>query len=164
MITVKPNLLDPADCNKILKRSIWFSKVSGFLGKKNNGIKRTYIQPFIKDILKKIESNFPEGTYSAELVTYNAGITNPEHVDFKGDFPSGFLTTRTVEWKYTGIILLNNNYEGGVLYFPKHRKAFGKESLGTLITFPAGVQNYDYTHGVTTITSGTRYTLVLRFI
>jgi hypothetical protein len=164
MINVSRKVLTPEQCSKIIKRGKWLSVLLSILDRKDKGIKRTFVHPIIKNILKTIEPYFPEGRYSAELVRYDTGITNSEHVDFKGDFLDGFLSKKTVEWKYTGIILLNTEYEGGALYFPKQRKAFGKESLGTLITFPAGIQDFKYSHGVTTITSGTRYTLVLRFI
>ena len=164
MITVIPNVLTPDQCRTIIRRGSWMRKISSVLDRKDNGISRSFVQLFIKKILKSIEPHFPEGVYSAELVRYDTGITNPEHVDFKGDFPDGFLSKKTVEWNYTGIILLNTEYDGGTLYFPRHRRAFGKDSLGTLITFPAGTQDFKYTHGVTTVTSGTRYTLVLRFI
>lgn len=164
MIKVIPNVLTPEECAKIIKRGLWLSNLSSFFDNKDHGIRRTFVHPLIRGILKKLEPHFPEGEYSAELVRYNTGITNPEHVDYQGHFLVGMFRKKIVYWKYTGIILLNTDYDGGVLYFPKQRKAFDKRSLGTLITFPAGVQDYQYSHGVTTVTSGTRYTLVLRFV
>jgi hypothetical protein len=164
MINVVPNALIPEQCATIIRRGNWLVRLSSLFNQQEYGIKRSFVQPFIRNILKTLEPYFPDGEYSAELVRYDSGIENPEHVDFKGDFPTGFLNKKTVEWKYTGIVLLNTEYEGGTLYFPRCRKLFKKESLGTLITFPAGPQDFKYTHGVTTITTGTRYTLVLRFI
>lgn len=58
--------------------------------------------------------------------------------------------------KYVGILYLNNDYEGGELYFPQHGVRF-KPSLGQYIMFPGGHENI---HGVSEITKGTRYTMV----
>ena len=58
--------------------------------------------------------------------------------------------------KYVGILYLNDNYEGGELYFPDHGISIRPEA-GMFITFPGGHENI---HGVTEITSGTRYTMV----
>jgi hypothetical protein len=58
--------------------------------------------------------------------------------------------------KYVGILYLNENYEGGELYFPDHNIEF-KPSAFSYICFPGGIENI---HGVREITSGTRYTMV----
>jgi hypothetical protein len=58
--------------------------------------------------------------------------------------------------KYVGILYLNDNYEGGELYFPDHGISIRPEA-GMFITFPGGHENI---HGVTEITQGTRYTMV----
>lgn len=58
--------------------------------------------------------------------------------------------------KYVGILYLNNNYEGGTLFFPDHGIEF-KPPQYSFITFPGGAENI---HGVSEITQGTRYTMV----
>jgi hypothetical protein len=58
--------------------------------------------------------------------------------------------------KYVGILYLNDNYEGGELYFPDHDISF-KPKMGQYIMFPGGHENI---HGVSEITKGTRYTMV----
>jgi hypothetical protein len=58
--------------------------------------------------------------------------------------------------KYVGILYLNDNYEGGELYFPDHQIEF-KPSAYSYICFPGGVENI---HGVREILEGTRYTMV----
>lgn len=58
--------------------------------------------------------------------------------------------------KYVGILYLNEDYEGGNLYFPEHDIEF-KPTPYSFITFPGGVENV---HGVREITAGTRYTMV----
>jgi hypothetical protein len=68
--------------------------------------------------------------------------------------------------KYVGILYLNNDYEGGELYFVNEGKNFKnqwetylsfKPNAYSFITFPGGVENI---HGVSEITKGTRYTMV----
>ena len=58
--------------------------------------------------------------------------------------------------KYVGILYLNNDYEGGELYFPDHDIEF-KPAAYSYICFPGGVENI---HGVKEITKGVRYTMV----
>lgn len=57
--------------------------------------------------------------------------------------------------QWTSLLYLNDNYEGGQVYFPQH----GLEPVlkpGTLLLF---VGDLDNLHGVREITKGTRYTL-----
>jgi hypothetical protein len=53
------------------------------------------------------------------------------------------------------LVYLNDNYEGGEIYFPEHN-IYIKPEKGDLVCFP---DNPGYIHGVMPITSGTRYTL-----
>jgi hypothetical protein len=80
------------------------------------------------------------------------GFANPhsDNSDFDGN-PNAFEIN-----KYVGILYLNEDYEGGLLYFPDHKIEI-KPKLGQFIMFPGGHENI---HGVTEITSGTRYTMV----
>jgi hypothetical protein len=52
------------------------------------------------------------------------------------------------------LIYLNDDYEGGEIYFPDHGVGF-KPQPGDLLCFP---DNPDFVHGVAEIASGTRYT------
>ena len=58
--------------------------------------------------------------------------------------------------KYVGILYLNDDYEGGELYFPEHSLEF-KPPVYSFIMFPGGHENI---HGVKEIIKGTRYTMV----
>ncbi len=80
------------------------------------------------------------------------GFASPhsDNSDFDGN-PNPFQIN-----KYVGILYLNDNYEGGELYFPEHNISF-KPNAYSYICFPGGVENI---HGVSEITSGTRYTMV----
>jgi hypothetical protein len=53
----------------------------------------------------------------------------------------------------SGLFYLNNDYEGGELYFPDHGIQF-KPKAGSAYFFPGDL---NYLHGVTEITSGVRY-------
>ena len=80
------------------------------------------------------------------------GFASPhsDNSDFDGN-PTSFQIN-----KYVGILYLNENYEGGNLYFPDHNIDF-KPPAYSFITFPGGIENV---HGVSEITKGTRYTMV----
>jgi predicted 2-oxoglutarate/Fe(II)-dependent dioxygenase YbiX len=58
--------------------------------------------------------------------------------------------------KYVGILYLNDDYEGGTLYFPDHNIEF-KPKAYSWVVFPGGVENI---HGVKEVTKGVRYTMV----
>jgi len=53
----------------------------------------------------------------------------------------------------SGLFYINNDYEGGELYFPQHGIKF-KPKAGSAYFFPGDM---NYIHGVTEITSGIRY-------
>jgi hypothetical protein len=58
---------------------------------------------------------------------------------------------------FTSIIYLNDNYEGGELYFPQHNGFKIKPKKGTMLIFSGTIDNM---HGIKEVTSGTRYTHV----
>lgn len=58
--------------------------------------------------------------------------------------------------KYVSLLYLNDDYEGGHLYFPDHDIDFKPKAL-SLIVFPGGIENI---HGVAEVTEGQRYTFV----
>ena len=80
------------------------------------------------------------------------GFASPhsDNSDFDGT-PNAFEIN-----KYVGILYLNDNYEGGELYFTEHDIEF-KPAAYSYICFPGGVENI---HGVKEILAGTRYTMV----
>jgi predicted 2-oxoglutarate/Fe(II)-dependent dioxygenase YbiX len=125
-------------------------------------VQRMFIGRYIKDILKSINFELPN-TASVELLRYNTGSGNELHIDYQGPHKIGKEITNAV-WRQTGVILLNTDFEGGVLAFPKQRAKFTKESQGDLILFPAGKGSVNFAHTVSTITKGTRYSLVIRFL
>lgn len=55
---------------------------------------------------------------------------------------------------YTGMIYMNDDFEGGELYFPYHDNFEIKPKPGMLVMFSGHIMN---PHGIRPITSGTRY-------
>ena len=82
------------------------------------------------------------------MVIWRKGDEMPAHSDFGADheFP---------ERKYTMVLALNDNYEGGATMFPE--KDMGvKLDAGSLVLFAGG----DTLHGVLEVTKGERFTMV----
>ena len=122
---------------------------------------RSNIKPYIQDIIGKY--NFPYSS-AAELMKYRVGSCSLPHTDGSGSHYDSSGEHKIVTWTKTGVVLLNDDFEGGDLYFPCLNKRFGKEYKNCLVIFPAGTDSDLYTHGVSPITRGTRYTLIIRFI
>ena len=58
----------------------------------------------------------------------------------------------------SGSMKLNNNYEGGVLRFPRQGVDNSQAPVGSIIIWPGQVS---HGHECTTLTSGTKYGLTL---
>lgn len=58
--------------------------------------------------------------------------------------------------EYSSIIYLNNNFEGGEIFFSNFGNLKPNMDPGTLLIFPG---NLKYLHGVTEVTNGIRYTI-----
>lgn len=58
--------------------------------------------------------------------------------------------------KYTVILYLNDDYDGGNLYFTQHNIEI-KPKIGSIITFPG---NHENIHGVSEVSNKVRYTIV----
>jgi predicted 2-oxoglutarate/Fe(II)-dependent dioxygenase YbiX len=107
----------------------------------------------IDRVQQEIEFYFgrPLETNSAGIRRWDAGEFQPLHAD--GEDPEGHPNEAFIV-DYGAVIYLNDDYEGGEIYFPDHNLDF-KPSAGTLVFFPS---NTMYIHGVREITKGTRYT------
>ena len=63
-------------------------------------------------------------------------------------------------WRnYSGVLYLNDDYQGGNTFFPNHGPKFIIPSKGKFVFYPSGL---DYSHGVTTVV-GNRYTMPIWF-
>lgn len=60
---------------------------------------------------------------------------------------------------YTGMVYLNDDFEGGQIYFPEHEYA-PEITKSLFVHFTGGIQDL---HGVTEITKGNRYTIAVFF-
>jgi hypothetical protein len=80
-----------------------------------------------------------------ELHKYREWGGSPEVEGKPNDFPF---------YDIAGLFYINDDYEGGELYFPEQGIQF-KPKAGAAYFFPG---DKNYIHGVTEITSGTRYT------
>jgi hypothetical protein len=106
--------------------------------------------------LKFIPQKWDEGGFAAP---------HSDNSDYDG-VPNAFEIN-----KYVGILYLNDNYEGGELYFCNEKEDFDEETNNdrwdtylsfkpnnlSYYIFPGGVENV---HGVSEILKGTRYTMV----
>ena len=92
----------------------------------------------------------PNTSHAQKWVVGGFAAPHSDNSDFEGE-PNPFEIN-----KYVGILYLNDNYEGGELYFPEHGIEFKPNSLSYYV-FPGGIENL---HGVKEILEGTRYTMV----
>jgi predicted 2-oxoglutarate/Fe(II)-dependent dioxygenase YbiX len=82
---------------------------------------------------------------------WNTGENQAIHAD--GETADGWPGYNYIV-DYGSIIYLNDDYEGGELFFPKYNIHI-KPEPGTLVFFPSTNM---YAHGVTEVTDGVRYT------
>ena len=101
-----------------------------------------------------------EYTTAVEVLRYPEGTQSSVHLDDNGSHFDSSLTFRNVTWTKTRIVLLNDEFDGGELFFPNLGLSYGRDFKGSLIEFPAGLE--EYRHGVNPVENGVRYTLVLR--
>lgn len=132
-----------------------------------------------KEVISFFNPSFDIYSELWEIVRWGAGTFQEPHVDHVSPFfdlksinidlvPEEckyFFEERNIE-KYkklftnkifTSIIYLNDDYEGGELYFPQHNYFEIKPKLGTMLIFSGTIENM---HGIKKILSGTRYTHV----
>lgn len=97
----------------------------------------------------KYANTFP---HSVIFVRYDVGGELELHNDFENYDPCTYCT-------HANALYLNDEYEGGEIYFPEVGFQV-KPPAGTLVYFPQTNVNEDHsdmTHGVTAVTSGTKY-------
>ena len=87
-----------------------------------------------------------------QLVRWRPGDDQGAHADCEE--PDG--RPNSTPWRaFASIIYLNDEYEGGEIYFPKHGNLRPELKPGLLAYFPSTAK---YLHGVEKITSGERFT------
>lgn len=110
----------------------------------NHKLGETVKAVFEKDV-------FPSSIHAQKWDVGSSANPHSDNSDFDGNPSEGFDNL-----KYVGILYLNSDYEGGDLYFPEHEISI-HPNAGSMYIFSGGVENI---HGVTEITSGTRYSIV----
>jgi hypothetical protein len=103
----------------------------------------------LKDVEPEYADTYP---HSVILVRYDLGGELELHNDFENYSPCSKCT-------HANAMYLNDNFEGGDIYFPNVGLAL-HPSQGTLVYFPQTNFREDHSdmlHGVTPLTSGTKY-------
>ena len=107
---------------------------------------RLKIKPFLEnEYLVKLLPN----SLNQHVVKWNPGEEMEPHIDDVG----------TIYNHISSVLYLNDNYEGGEIFFPQHDITV-KPLQGDLICFPG---NLNYKHGVKKVDSGFRYTMTAWF-
>ena len=92
---------------------------------------------------------------STMLVKWNTGLEQDVHGDKENadGTPQNNIDLR--HYDISTIVYINDDFEGGEIYLPQHDISI-KPKKGLLVCFPG---DRHYLHGVSKITSGTRFTL-----
>lgn len=111
------------------------------------------IRSRIKDHIIKIRDlSVPLYADTLQLVRWVPGNEQHPHADSQNEDGS----EHPYPWRqHASILYLNNDYEGGSIYFPQHDMELWPEP-GTMVTFPGTTE---YMHGVRPIISGERYSI-----
>jgi len=97
--------------------------------------------------------HLPDNT---ELTRWEVGRDMSAHSD--NSWPDGNKTDHPTSFRtWSAIYYLNDNYEGGEIYFPRLDWAYRPEA-NTLLVFPS---NDNFLHGVTEVTKGERFTVAI---
>lgn len=108
------------------------------------------LKPIVEDFFKVKVA--PTGT---TIVKWNPGQFQKPHADKElHEGPDAGLPNDFPNYDLSSLFYINDDYEGGELYFP-HQKIQFKPKRGSAYFFPGDM---NYVHGVTTIKSGLRYT------
>ena len=164
-IVIKENFVSKENLVKILDYcySIEFWESRSHIGidsihmpefiEKNSPKVFSIMQQYVDNVQYEIEYRF-----GRRLEKTNPGIRRwlpGEYQDIHADGEtSGGLPNYNYIVDYGSIIYLNEDYEGGEIFFPKYDIHI-KPKAGTLIFFPSTNM---YAHGVTEVVSGIRYT------
>ena len=127
--------------------------------------KEEYIPHDIKHILKEIclgmrryiEINIPYVRYlyveHPQIVIWREGDEMTPHAD---NIEQDNITPNSSPWRsFGGVLYLNSDFEGGKIYYPNLGIEVSPRP-GMIVLHPADIK---YTHGVSKITQGKRYTI-----
>jgi predicted 2-oxoglutarate/Fe(II)-dependent dioxygenase YbiX len=117
----------------------------------------SYVSQIRDKLIKHYNIQHPLFPDSVHIVRWNTGQSLGEHADA---FYMNGSPNYTPYRKYSSVVFLNQEFEGGTLQFTKGSCDVISPEIGKLAAFTAGLQD---THQVNTVTSGTRYTLACWF-
>jgi predicted 2-oxoglutarate/Fe(II)-dependent dioxygenase YbiX len=100
--------------------------------------------------------NFLLSSPTPSIIIWNVGDEQPPHAD--KEHPDG-RDNGTPLYDISSLIYINDDYEGGEIYFPKQGMEI-KPKAGDFVCFPG---DKEYIHGVKKITHGKRFTIPLFF-
>lgn len=141
---------DYRDCFDLKISSLHFEMIPEELSEIKNIHKDT--EDIIKQCLEDYQARYSikmDFMEAINFIKYNPGQHFSVHTDH------GFSYNCTV----SSIVYLNDDYEGGELWFPYLEIKF-KPKKGDIIFFPS---TYIYAHGAMPVTSGTKYSAVTMF-
>jgi len=166
LVSLQEKFLSRDECNLILEHSLKSLSLTPGLVKNNELIEKVrkskvafydYNQEFIwlhNRLRKYVNSTFPMKGYEIEVepklqfTKYSTG----EHYNWHKDDGKDILTAK----RHRSIVIqLSDEYTGGDLEYKENGIKKFKSNVGSLFTFPSY-----YSHRVTEVTSGVRYSLV----
>jgi len=111
------------------------------------------MQEYVDEVQRRVEFKFGRFLERTKpgIRKWNPGESQDVHAD--GETAAGWPAYNYIV-DYGSIIYLNDEYEGGELFFPKYNIHI-KPNPGTLVFFPSTNM---YAHGVTEVKEGFRYT------
>lgn len=139
---------------------------------------KNFYKDLIDDVKNVAENNFGEKLVleSAQITRWRIGRDQPPHIDYfieseEHDYDELLRNNWTKEIAldfakdfhnkhYSALLYLNDNFEGGDLYFPQHDNFTLRPEPGLLAMFQGNDNNF---HGVTTVTNGIRYNISFFF-
>ena len=143
----------------IYDSSYWDNRVASrpLLDKKNPKIS-IVIEGLVKRLKKEVDEFFNVDALptSPAIVRWMPGYRQEPHADKELHTGPDAGKPNDFPWyDLAGLFYLNDDYEGGELYFPNQGIQF-KPKPGAAYFFPGDM---NYVHGVTEITSGIRYVI-----
>ena len=166
-IIASPGFVDPATCSELIRgfESVDTDRSSNPFFRDMIVYGKTLKSEALRAALRSIEQRIRTAVSSAYTVDdpqpdgimmcrWLTGKAMARHVDNQSTH------AYSTPWRtHSAIVYLNDDYEGGELFFSRHHVEL-EPTRGLLVTFPAGPQ---FEHGVRKIRSGTRYTVACWF-
>jgi hypothetical protein len=166
-IVIRENFLTPDERSELLRctrtLTTWDSRAPGYWHARiahANELEDDSARDRLVDIRKRVRAEImsayrltqPIFADTLQIVRWPAGYEQQPHADSEN--PGG--VEHPYSWRsYASLIYLNNDFDGGRIYFPNQRLAPAIKP-GMLVFFPGTLE---YLHGVSKITRGERYTV-----